>query len=102
MTEVHFSEPPPPPDGCQWCQWCLMAAKSRITQAHGAEIGRLVADGEKGQRWIPWDNRIALRPGRYRGLSDMPQLGILDLCWDHLAGVRLQRVPAPGLVRGQG
>ena len=83
--------------------FCLMLAKSHITQKYSSRIDEAVRDGNKQSVvWIPWDNDITLRPASYKGLSDMPQLGLLWLCWDHLAGVKVQRVPAPGLVRGQG
>jgi hypothetical protein len=111
MTQIWFADPPPPPEGTPWCLMCLMIAKSYLSDLHAEELAQLAADGKPGSQWFAWDDSIPLQPGRYRGLSDIAALGIIDLCFTHLKGAKLHHVEAPsplvtprprGLVRGQG
>lgn len=104
MTYIHFSEPPPPPDGEQWCLFCLMLAKKRILDRHEHEIGVLAGDGKTAVKWFAWEARPEgpLRTACCEGFTDMPQLGRVPVCWDHLVGVKMARIPAAGLIRGQG
>jgi hypothetical protein len=106
MTAVRFCEPPPPPEGQRWCVMCLMLAKHAITEKAGPD--RLIAlarDGKKGVHWVPWDRDGFLLPAYCRGFTEMPQLGIVDVCWTHLAGgvgeASSLLIP-PGLHRGRG
>lgn len=111
MTRIRFSEPPEQADGLPWCTFCLMLAKSQINAAHKEELEKLANDDHpKAVHWVPWDTSITLLPGRYRGLSDITALGIVDVCFTHLAGLQLQTMSPlvrpdgmpPGLIRGRG
>lgn len=106
---------PRPPEGQQWCVACVMFAKARINTEYGHQITSLAADGI--------DEDFVIKPARpprlevavVRGLcAQVQQLGILDLCWTHVAGVQVQAVSAldpayqkqpvqipPGLLRGR-
>lgn len=112
MTQIRFNEPPDPPVGDVWCTFCLMLAKNKLLSAHKADLEKLANDGRDDKvHWVPWDDKLFLMPGRYTGLSDMPQLGMLEnLCWTHLAGIKMSKMSPlaqgggrpPGLIRGQG
>lgn len=112
MTRIRFSEPPDAPDGVPWCTFCLMLAKSQINAQRKDELEKLANDDNpKAVHWVPWDTTIALLPGRYRGLSDITALGVIDVCFTHLAGLKLQTMTPllqasgdmpPGLIRGRG
>lgn len=110
--EIRFCEPPEPPAGEDWCQFCLMLAKAALTRANRVQLEEIARDRKPGVHWVPWNNKIILRPGRYHAFSDMPSLGLLLLCWDHVAGIQIDGPPSlppvathelpPGLFKGRG
>lgn len=109
MSSVWVNGPRPPGDSV-WCTACGMLAKGLINKQHEAEGEKIVTDGQPGTnpRWINPDKWLPLQPAVVRGLWDMmPQLGILDLCWTHLAGASWEHVSSlavpPGLApKGRG
>jgi hypothetical protein len=109
VTDVWFTAPPDPPEGERWCLHCLMQAKDMLTDLHKDLIAELMRDGKPGHHWIAWDNKIRLQPAITVGMSSIPQLGLVDLCFSHLATVSVKpqgalrpgQIP-PGLLRGQG
>lgn len=114
MSLVRFVDPPEPPADAEhgWCTMCLMLAKTRIGKQNFDAINAAVNDGHGRDKvaWIPWDKSIELFPGWYYAVSDWPALGLLWLCWTHVAGMQVERVSPllgadgmpPGLIRGQG
>jgi hypothetical protein len=109
VTRIRFNEPPDPPDGRVWCVMCLMLAKNQITSAH-PELAEVQASSKTLTHYVAWDTTIMLMPAMTKGISDVPQLGVVDVCWTHLAGIKVgQASPLVlgngmpnGLVRGQG
>lgn len=109
MTEFRFNPPPDPPDGQVWCLACLINAKKQIIEraeeAH-PDWPDLVKDGKNQIKWIPWDREIHLHLAVTKGLTEDTRLGMVDVCWTHLA------VPPPdrgqvshfpsGLIKGRG
>lgn len=114
MGELIYNGPPPGvTDGA--CVVCLSVAKQRQHE-NAEERGQVKAglDAPDDEiMTIPWDDSLnkKIRPGPYRAISgDAPSLGIVDLCWNHVAGVSESRrshllsggkIP-PGLIKGGG
>lgn len=115
MTDIGYSEPPEPPAGQVWCMVCLMHAKGAQQMKAAALLKQL--EGRNGaddgrRHWIEWDHAAPLRFGAYRAMSEVPQLGIVDTCWHHMAGIGEQPAASavlaaggpipPGLLKGRG
>jgi hypothetical protein len=89
---------------------CLMLAKARLN-AGSPDLQQLARDGHPDkEHWVPWDRGIKLLTAYHQAISDLPQLGLIDLCWTHTAGLSVQpasqlavpnggQIP-PGLIRG--
>jgi hypothetical protein len=109
VSSVWINGPRPPGDSV-WCTACAMLAKGLINEEHKAEGEKIVTDGKSNAnpRWISPVRWLPLQPAVVRGLWDMmPQLGILDLCWTHVAGASWEHVSTlavpPGLApKGRG
>ena len=115
MTRVHFNGP----GGAEMldglCLVCLMVARGQELDDTQDEWQKLEADGQDElQKWYAWDGaRTLIRAAVVDGVSDIlgPQIGLVPLCWDHLAGLTIPkrgsrlvnggRLP-PGLQRGRG
>jgi hypothetical protein len=101
---------PPPPEGEAWCTACVMLCKGMINEAHRAQGERIAADGKPNTHpvWIAPKETLPIQVAVVRALWDMmPQLGILDLCWTHVAGASWEHVSSlavpPGLApKGRG
>jgi hypothetical protein len=114
MTVAWLDLPDPPP-GRMWCQACVMFGKAEVNNAMRETVAKLNADGK--------DVQVRLKPviphlemASVRGLcGQLQELGMLDLCWTHVAGVEVKEVSAldprfngagsivpPGLARGRG
>jgi hypothetical protein len=112
MADVHMNGPAAvAPGGLRWCVICLAAVKYRHWKATKAERDAGAA-AKGGQVVIAWDERhgAGLRVGHYRAIcADAPALGLVPLCWDHVAGVDDSPSPLangaglpPGLLKGRG
>lgn len=117
--EFVYCEAPDPPAGLAWCVICLMEAKGH-QQAKAAEFinqlrkqnGDAVLAASRGDpQVIPWDLDTRLNPAHYRAVSVVSQLGVVDTCWFHMAGlaagqssslVKADGPIPPGLLRGRG
>ena len=102
---------PFPEPGEKFCTACMMLAKGIINERHRAAGEKIVADGQPNTnaRWLDAsDYTLPVQSAVGRGLWDMmPQLGILDLCWTHVAGASWEHVSSlavpPGLApKGRG
>lgn len=109
MSNIWFADPPDPPEGREWCLVCLMRAKDYITELH-PDLVKIAEDGKAADHWVPWENAVKLMPAVCHGLCNVPQLGLVPVCWSHLATASLRQgsglvngggVP-PGLIRGRG
>jgi hypothetical protein len=111
MGVVHLNGPA---DAENICPFCLMKAKQLQWEMYQDEIqAAYKASGDK-VTYIAWPAGLDKQLGeaRYVAVSgDAPQLGLVRLCWDHVAGVKEQEAPsqlaqaAPvpaGLLRGRG
>ena len=116
MTTAWLDLPGPPP-GQMWCIACAMFGKALVNNQMAAAVATLAADGKdehvRLQPVVPH-----LEPATVRGLCpQLQELGVIDLCWTHLAGVEIQEVSAldprfngagnamplpPGFKRGRG
>lgn len=103
MSEIIFNDPPWPPADSVWCLICLMKAKQRLIEAN-PDLAKIAADGKDHRHIVPWDVSIHLMPAIAKGVTDMPQLGLVDTCWTHLAFVKTTQLVPGGasLIRGQG
>lgn len=101
-----------PPEG-DWCPVCLMQAKQQHWELNQDKIKEGVeAPGDK-LTVIPWLDGLTreLNEAAYLAVpGEAPQLGLMRLCWGHVAGMmaahqsRLvdgQGAPA-GLIKGRG
>ena len=112
MSRVWVTGLPDPPEGKQWCAMCVMLAKGIINGQHAQEVAELAADGKDGDRWFSAREPFPLQAAQVRAMvAEMPQAGVLDVCWTHAAGITVKPqspiAPAngplpPGLIRGRG
>lgn len=91
MTVAWLDLPEPPP-GRSWCMACVMFGKAQVNNQMHEHVARLAADGKDGevrlQPVVPH-----LEPATVRGLcSQLQDLGILELCWTHVAGIELKAI----------
>ena len=112
MTRV-WMDLPAPPDHKMWCVACVTFGRARINQEYGQQIVALENDGKDEDFWFK-PNCPHLETAVVRGIcAPLQQLGIMDLCWSHVAGVQIQTVSPldpqyqkggavipPGLLRG--
>lgn len=115
MTIAYLDLPEPPP-GRSWCMACAMFGKGLVNIQMADTLAKLAADGKDVEvRLKPVVPH--LEPATVRGLCpQLQELGILELCWTHLAGVEIKEVSAldprfngagnavpvpPGLMRGR-
>jgi hypothetical protein len=92
MTNVWITLPEPPP-GRQWCMACAMFAKAVINDQYGPQILTLAKDGKNEDLELAPQVVPHLEPASVRGLcGQLQQLGIMELCWTHLAGVAIQPI----------
>ena len=92
MTNVWITLPDPPP-GRQWCMACAMFAKAVINDQYGPQILTLAQDGKNEDFELTPAAVPRLEVATVRGLcAQLQQIGIMDLCWTHLAGVAIQQV----------
>lgn len=87
MTTVIFNEPPAPPAGEQWCPMCLMIAKWFQLESD-PDWTKYPGDGQRGKHIIPWPEDVTLWTARYRAVSDISHLGLVEVCWQHVAGLQ--------------
>lgn len=112
MMLPHFHLPPPPP-GQEWCLPCAIYLKTAIATECKAGIEAIAKRPGEGTTRLEhraphgWE----LQPAVLRGIcAEMQQLGIVPVCWDHLAMIGRASPLAmngggqlpPGLLRGQG
>ena len=111
MSSVWITGMPVPVEGEIFCTGCVMLAKGIINERYRAEGEKIVADGKPNThpRWLDVSGyTLPVQLAVVRGLWDMmPQLGILDLCWTHVAGASWEHVSSlavpPGLApKGRG
>lgn len=112
MSRVWITGLPDPPDGKQWCVMCVMLAKGIINERNARAYAEVNADGKDSDQWISVREPFALQPAQVRAIAaEMPQAGVLDLCWTHAAGITLKAQSQiaqangplpPGLIRGRG
>jgi len=107
MGTVHMVGPA---DVRDKCVVCLMTAKQQQWEMYQDEIKATNEAGGDVVRWLAWppglDAQIldAMCMAVY---SEAPHLGLVPLCWDHVAGVgqpKVQHVQVPvppGLLRGK-
>jgi hypothetical protein len=103
-----------PADTAGKCVMCLMTAKQAQFDAYKPEIEAAWKADASEIRWFAWlpaldkDIRDAVCTGI---CGEAPQMGLVLLCWDHLAGwgkpaVQHLTVPdglvPPGLLKGKG
>lgn len=116
MSTVWLDLPDPPP-GRMWCMACVMFAKAEINNQMAETVAKLNADGKDAHvRLKPVIPH--LEPASVRGLcgGGFDSLGMMDLCWTHVAGIQVQIVSPldprfngagnmepvpPGLLRGK-
>jgi hypothetical protein len=73
---------------------CAMLGKALVNNQMAAAVAKLAADGK--------DQEVRLKPvvphlepATVRGLCpQLQELGILELCWTHLAGIEIKEVSA--------
>jgi hypothetical protein len=107
MGTVHLVGPDP--DGK--CVICLMHAKQAQWEMYQDEIKAAHAASGEVVRWLAWPAGLdqQIFEAQYRLVpGDAPQLGLVPLCWDHVAGIgqppRVQHLAAPippGLLKGK-
>lgn len=111
MSLVFLSGLPGPPDGEQWCTACVMFAKGNIDAELQEQYEVLNKDGKDEHKWLAAPLRgYPLQIAVVYGLcAELMQLGILHLCWTHLAGFKVKpkrqvatadELIAPGLLKG--
>lgn len=95
MTRTHFHGPGEADALEGLCLVCLMCARGAELDATEDEFTALERDGhDDRQHWFPWDGRgMLIRPAVVDGVSDIlpPQVGLVPLCWDHLAGLTFSK-----------
>lgn len=114
MARAHLLGPPPDvADGA--CAACLMRAKQAQWEAYKVELEEVwAADADTPVKYLAW--LPALDKQIYRGdyvaiWPGAPQLGLMRLCWDDVAGIDASRplgaeldtdtkLP-PGLLKGK-
>jgi len=106
---------PEPPNGRQWCVACVAFARAKMNEEYGPQMVELSNDGQEGDFWFEPKRSPHLEPAVVRGVcGPLQQLGILDLCWTHVAGIVMQKISPldpqyqgapvavpPGLLRGR-
>lgn len=91
MTRVWI-DLPAPPDHKMWCVACVTFGRARINQEYGEQIRALEADGKDEDFWFK-PKCPQLEPAVVRGIcAPLQQMGILDLCWTHVAGVQVEMI----------
>jgi hypothetical protein len=95
------------------CVMCLMVAKQAQFDAYKPEIEATWKADASQVRWFAWLPALEkdIRDADCTGISgEAPQMGLVPLCWDHLAGwgrpaVQHLTVPdgmvPPGLLKGK-
>jgi hypothetical protein len=98
---------PTPPDGQKWCMVCAFTWKGVVNERYADEIKR-AAEAPDGSETV-WIDAVAdadmpllavtVATGLY---APTPQFGPIDLCWSHLAPVKLMsagglHLPVPGM-----
>ncbi len=104
---------PAPPQGKVWCVACVAFAKAKINDEYGPQMVQLANDGQEGDFWFE-PRALHLEPATVRGLcGQLQQLGLVELCWTHVAGIAVQQISPldpqyqqgvpvpPGLLRGR-
>ena len=91
-----------PPDG-DWCPICLMRAKQKQWELN-QDLIRQGAQGPGDKLTvIPWLDGLTKEMGQAAYLAvpgDAPQLGLVRICWNDVAGIGTAHVSS--LVDGQG
>jgi hypothetical protein len=106
---VHFVGPA---GADRKCVMCLMHAKQKQWEMYQAEIKAGNSASGEEVRWLAWLPGLdaEIFEAQYMAVpGDAPQLGIVPLCWDHVAGIgarpAVQHIAAPvppGLLKGRG
>ena len=112
MTRV-WRDLPAPPDHKMWCVACVMFGQAQVNREYGEQIKALEQDGKDEDFWFK-PKAPHLEVAVVRGICPLlQQLGVLDLCWSHVAGVEIQaispldprfqqgNVVSPGLMPGR-
>lgn len=110
MGQVHMNGPEPDDTACPVC---LMQAKQRQWERFADDIQAGLKAPDDDVAWIPWPGDLLIRTAEYVAVpGDVPQMGLLKICWDHVAGLgpapsvrQLLEAPGPlppGLAKGDG
>lgn len=91
MATTMYFDGPAPPEGHYWCSICAMFGKQAFIEANQEAI-QAAHRGSDDDPPIRFDmgtlDGSELRVAVTRAFSpQMPQLGLLDLCWSHAAGI---------------
>lgn len=110
MSRNWITGMPDPPEGKMWCIACVLFAKGEIDTDLEEQFEASNKDGKKDHdQWFAAKSSYPLQVAVVQGpCAELMQLGILNLCWTHVAGVKIKPVsglvPAapipPGLLRG--
>jgi hypothetical protein len=102
MGTVHLNGPPLD-IAAGACPFCLMHAKQVQWEMYQDEItAGQKASGDKMKR-IPWPPALdkEIFAGEYLAVpGEAPSLGLVRLCWDHVAGLAIP--VSPELIAAQG
>jgi hypothetical protein len=100
MTQIHFNMPPElaalgAAEGItgtnRMCQVCVLYAKGDQLDATAAIWGPLVGDGRDNvQKFIEWPSSLKerIREAVIVAVSELPELPMVPVCWDHMATAR--------------
>jgi hypothetical protein len=95
MRTVLMINGPVPPEGKEFCPVCVALTKHRLEQYFRADIEAGLR--ERTEEPLRLDYRKADLPdpefAEVVSISILPQLGLLRICWGHVAPAQLSALP---------